>query len=80
MGEGQEQGGGRKGRVQSCSSVKFCGWYNRNMMHIVNKSHSLAKPHSCFSCDSLALQDYNNKAPDDEPAPVPRLDIGCTFF
>ena len=42
------------------------------------------KPDSPFSCDSLALQDYINKAPDDKPVPVPRLDMEasvqcCTF-
>ena len=34
-------------------------------------SYCLAKPDSCFSCKSLALQDYNNKALDDELATVP---------
>ena len=33
--------------------------------------NSLAKPDPCFSFESLALQDYNNKALDDEPAMVP---------
>ena len=33
------------------------------------------KPDFCFSFESLALQDYNKKAPDDEPAMVPCLDI-----
>ena len=33
--------------------------------------YSFAKPDPCFSFESLALQDYNNKAPDDEPATVP---------
>ena len=36
---------------------------------------SLAKPDLFFLCESLALQDYNNKAPDDELATVPCLDI-----
>ena len=33
--------------------------------------HSLAKPVPCFLFESLALQDYNHKASDDEPATVP---------
>ena len=32
-------------------------------------------PDPCFRFKSLALQDYSNKAPDDEPAMVPCLDI-----
>jgi len=32
-------------------------------------------PNSCFSYENLALQDYSNKAPDDELATVPCLDI-----
>ena len=32
--------------------------------------YSLVKPDPCSSLESLALQDYNNKAPDDEPATV----------
>ena len=30
-----------------------------------------------FSCESLALQDCNNKAPDDEVVTVQCLDIGA---
>ena len=33
-----------------------------------NYNYSLAKPDPCFSFESPALQDYNNKASDDEPA------------
>ena len=33
--------------------------------------YSLAKPGPCFSFESLGLQDYSNKASDDEPAKVP---------
>ena len=33
--------------------------------------YSLAKPDLCFLFESLALQDYNNKSSDDEPATVP---------
>ena len=33
-----------------------------------NYNYSLAKPDPYFSFESLALQDYNNKASDDEPA------------
>ena len=35
--------------------------------------YSLAKPDPCFLFEGLALQDYNNKASDDEPATVPWL-------
>ena len=38
-------------------------------------NYSIAKSDPCFSFESLALQDYNNKASDDEPATVPCLDI-----
>ena len=37
--------------------------------------YSLAKPDPCLSFESLAVQDCNNKASDDEPATVPYLDI-----
>ena len=37
-------------------------------------NYSLAKPDPCFSFESLALQVYNKKVPDDEPATVPCLD------
>ena len=33
--------------------------------------YSLVKPDPCFSFASLALQDSNNRASDDEPATVP---------
>ena len=33
--------------------------------------YSLVKPDPCFLFESLALQDYNHKASDDEPATVP---------
>ena len=33
--------------------------------------NSLAKPDPCFSFESLALQDYNNRASEDEPATAP---------
>ena len=33
--------------------------------------YSLVKPDPCFSSESQALQDSNNRASDDEPATVP---------
>ena len=41
--------------------------------HIPVCLRRLAKPDPCFSFESLALQDYNNKASDDEPATVTML-------
>ena len=37
--------------------------------------NSPPKPDCCSPYESLALQDHNNKAPDDELATVPCLDI-----
>ena len=40
-----------------------------------NYNYCLVNPGPCFLFQSLALQDYNNKASDDEPATIPCLDI-----
>ena len=51
-------------RTNFCHQLHIQVWLRRLY-------YSLAKPDLCFSFKSLALQDYNNKAPDDEPATVP---------
>ena len=57
-------------RNEACKkTTNFCH-------HIfVHNIFSLAKPDSYLSCESLALQDYNSLACDEELAMVPRLDI-----
>ena len=40
----------------------------------ISQLYSLTKLDSCFSCESLALQNYNDNAPDDELAIVSCLD------
>ena len=42
-------------------AITFFCWPRRRFYN-----NSLTKPDPCFSYKSLALQDYNNKAPDDE--------------
>ena len=67
------------GECEDCSAQirdwsEEWGWSTNFCQHFFvheDIQYSLVKPDSCFSCKILALQDYNNKAPDDELATVP---------
>ena len=47
----------------SCQSV-FHSLKNLVSLSVIVSAANLAKPESCFQYEGLALQDYNNKAPD----------------
>ena len=63
-----EDRGALTAKTEQGSSTNFCHQAHSSLSMLKN---SLAKPDPCFSFESLALQDHNNKAPDDEPAMVP---------
>ena len=57
------------------SSTNFC--HHSNFLSTTFHNYSLTRPETRFSCESLALLDYNNKAAHNKLAILPCLEIHC---